>query len=451
MSDRNTTIGHRPVVAIIGRPNVGKSRLFNRLVGKRVAIVEDIPGVTRDRNYADCAHEGRSFTLVDTGGLDPTATAGMTAKIRTQTEHAVGEADALILVLDGREGVTALDEEIVARLRRVRKPVVYAVNKIDTPSAEPSMADFYRLGVKPLIPISAEQGVGVDDLMETVLSAVPKSPDEEAAEETDSKGLIHVAVVGRPNVGKSTLINTLLGEDRLITDDTPGTTRDSIDTLVRRNDRSYLLIDTAGIRRRGRIERGVERYSIGRAQRSIERCDVAVLLLDGEEGPVEQDTKIAGLILKAGRGCLLAVNKCDIHTGDAEARRRIGVELQRRFVFLPWAEVAYLSALKGEGVEGLFDRIQSIYRSYTRRVTTGELNRWFEATISQHPPPSVKGRRTKLLYITQVKDRPPVFVIFANRTEILPPAYLRYLENNLRGTFDFTGVPIRLQVRGKPK
>ena len=330
-----------PLIAIIGRPNVGKSTLFNRILGTKAAIVDDVPGVTRDRHYADGNYCGRPFRLVDTGGLDPSATAGMIALIKHQSQLAIAEADILILLMDGRAGLTPADEEIVGLLRGAGKPVFVAINKIDTPKTEALLADFYRLGFNQLHPVSAEHGLGVDELLEAIMPLLP-----EPAEDTAEKEIPRIAVVGRPNVGKSTLVNTLFGQERMVVSEVPGTTRDAIDTLVTYQGRRYLFTDTAGIRRRGRVERGIEGYSVARAMRAMGRSDVAVLVLDGVEGITEQDTKIIGLVLKQGRACVLLVNKWDLRTGEAGARDRYTQELKRRLPFVPWAPVHFGSALK---------------------------------------------------------------------------------------------------------
>ncbi len=440
----------RPLVAIIGRPNVGKSTLFNRILGRRVAIVEDIPGVTRDRNYSEAAYSGRPFTLVDTGGLDPTAASGenILSQVKAQTELAIAEADILIMLFDGREGVTPLDQEIASRLRRLKKPVFYAVNKIDTPKSEPLTAEFYRLGIKTLYPVSAEHSKGVDELMEAIEPLLP--PRSEAEEQGDATAAApRVAVVGRPNVGKSTLINALLGENRLVTDATPGTTRDTIDSLVRHDDKMYHFIDTAGIRRRGKIEHGVERYSLSRALTAIERCDLAVVVLDAMEGIVEQDTKIIGQALKARKGCLILVNKWDLRRDDPKAREKVALELRRRLSFLPYAPILFISALKATPIKEIFEKIDAIVTAYSRRISTGALNRAFEQAVAAHPPPQRSGRPVKLNYITQAETRPPTFVIFSNRPEQVKEPYLRYLENFLRETFDFTGTPLAIRLRKK--
>jgi GTPase len=440
----------RPIVAIIGRPNVGKSTLFNRILGHRVAIVEDIPGVTRDRNYAEAAYSGRPFTLVDTGGLDPLFASGASilSQVKAQTELAIKEADILIMLFDGREGVTTLDQEITSLLRRMKKPIFYAINKIDTPKSEPLTAEFYRLGIKTLFPVSAEHSKGVDELLEAIEPLLPPRPEDEEAKEAPAAAP-RVAVVGRPNVGKSTLINALLGENRLVTDSTPGTTRDSIDSVVLHNDKTYHFIDTAGIRRRGKIERGVERYSLSRALTAIERCDLAVVVLDAVEGIVEQDTKIIGQALKARKGCLILVNKWDLRQHDAKAREKVSSELKRRLVFLPYAPILFISAIQRAPVKEIFEKLDAIVTAYSRRISTGALNRAFEQAVAANPPPQRTGRPVKLNYITQAETRPPTFVIFCNRPEQVKDPYLRYLENFLRETFDFSGTPLTIRLRKK--
>lgn len=436
-----------PLVAIIGRPNVGKSTLFNRILGHRNAIVDDVPGVTRDRNYAETTYRGRRFRLVDTGGLDPAATEGMLSLIRQQAQLAIAEADILIFVMDGRTGLTPADEEIAALLRRVKKPVLYTVNKIDTPKLESLVSDFYRLGQDKLYGVSAEHGLGVDDLLEAIFPMLPPASEEAGGPEPP-----RVAVVGRPNVGKSTLINTLLGQERVVVSDVPGTTRDPIDTAVAYQGRQYIFTDTAGIRRRGRVEPGIERYSVSRAVSAMGRSDLAVLILDGVEGVTEQDTKIAGLALKQGRACILVVNKWDLRAGEADARKRYEAELQRRFRFLTWAPVLFGSALKPEFVAQLFPQIDCVMAAFTKRVPTGLLNKFLQAVIEDHPLPVRKGRPTKAvksIFITQVATKPPTFVLFVGRPEDVDASYLRYLEKRIRDEYEFSGTPIRILVRQK--
>ncbi len=439
--------GPPPLVAIIGRPNVGKSTLFNKILGQKVAIVDDVPGVTRDRNYADATYRTRKFRLVDTGGLDLSSSDSMLTLIRRQSELAIAEADILIMLLDGRSGLTPPDHEVVKLLRGVTKPLFYAVNKIDTPKSEPLLADFYKLGADELYPISAEHGLGVAELLDAVYPLLPA-----ADESGDLQQLPRVAVVGRPNVGKSTLVNALLGEERVVVSNVPGTTRDPVDSLVTHQDQSYVFTDTAGIRRRGKIDRGIEGYSVLRSLRAIGRSDIAVLLLDGVEGVTEQDTKIAGAILKQGRACILLINKWDLRVGDQNARQAYELEFHRRFPFLAWAPVLYASALKPDSIRRLFPLLKDVHGMFTKRVSTGALNIWLQKILLTHPLPARKHKPTagtKSAFITQVATKPPVFALFVGHPEDITPAYLKYLENQLRETYHFTGTPLRIMVRKK--
>ncbi len=439
--------GPPPLVAIIGRPNVGKSTLFNKILGTKVAIVDDVPGVTRDRNYADATYRTRKFRLVDTGGLDLSSSDSMLTLIRRQSELAIAEADILIMLLDGRSGLTPPDHEVVKLLRGVTKPLFYAINKIDTPKSEPLLADFYKLGADELYPISAEHGLGVAELLDALYPLLP------ATEESDElQQLPRVAIVGRPNVGKSTLVNALLGEERVVVSNVPGTTRDPVDSLVTHQDQSYVFTDTAGIRRRGKIDRGIEGYSVLRSLRAIGRSDIAVLLLDGVEGVTEQDTKIAGAILKQGRACILLINKWDLRAGDQSARQTYELEFRRRFPFLAWAPVLYGSALKPESIQRLFPLLKDVHGMFTKRVSTGALNIWLQKILETHPLPARKHKPTagtKSAFMTQVATKPPVFVLFVGHPEDITPAYLKYLENQLRETYQFTGTPLRIMVRKK--
>jgi GTP-binding protein len=435
-----------PVVAIIGRPNVGKSTLFNRILGKKTAIVDDVPGVTRDRNYADANYRNRPFRLVDTGGLDPSASEGMLALIKRQSELAIAEADILILLMDGRTGLMPQDQEVVRLLRGTTKPLFVAVNKIDTPKVETMVADFYQLGIEQLYPISAEHGMGVAELLDAVY------PHLLPLDEQQELHMPRVAVVGRPNVGKSTLVNAVLGEDRVVVSDVPGTTRDSIDSLAVFEGRRYLFTDTAGIRRRGKIDRGIEGYSVARSLRAIGRSDVAVLLLDAEEGVTEQDTKIAGVVIRQGRACLLMVNKWDLREGDAKAKQQYEKELRRRFPFLSWAPVLFASAIKPDSLRRLFPTIDEVFASFSKRIPTGELNEWLQKILATHPLPVRKGKPTKITksaFITQVAVQPPVFALFVGHPQDMTVAYIRFLENQLRETYGFSGAPIRLLIRKK--
>jgi GTP-binding protein len=436
-----------PLVAIIGRPNVGKSTLFNRILGARTAIVDDVPGVTRDRNYADTTYRGRRFRLVDTGGLDPSASEGMLALIRRQSQIAIAEADILILVMDGRAGLTPPDEEVIRLLRGTRKPVFVAINKLDTPKSDPLIADFYRLGQDRLYPLSAEHGLGVAELLDAIFPFLPESSDQD-----DDQEMPRVAIIGRPNVGKSTLVNTLLGQERVVVSEEPGTTRDPIDSIVTYQDRRYLLTDTAGIRRRGRIDRGIEGYSVARSLRTIGRSDLAILLLDAVEGVTEQDTKIAGLVLRQGRACIVLVNKWDLREGDVRARAEYEADLRRRFPFLSWAPVLFASALKPDSLREIFPSIDRVAAAFTSRVPTGSLNKFLQEIVEEHPLPVRKGkpsRTTKSVYMTQVATRPPAFALFVGQPENVTPSYLRFLENRLRAEYQFSGSPIRILVRRK--
>ncbi len=438
--------GPPPLVAIIGRPNVGKSTLFNKILGAKIAIVDDIPGVTRDRNYADATYRNRKFRLVDTGGLDLSSSDSMLTLIRRQSELAITEADILMVLLDGRSGLTPPDHEVVRLLRGVTKPLFYVINKIDTPKSEPLLADFYKLGTDQLYAISAEHGMGVAELLDAIYPLLP------SVDEADVPPLPRVAVVGRPNVGKSTLVNALLGEERVVVSNVPGTTRDPIDSLVTHQDQRYVFTDTAGIRRRGKIDRGVEGYSVLRSLRAIGRSDIGVLLLDGVEGVTEQDTKIAGAILKQGRACILLINKWDLRDGDTQARQEYELELRRRLSFLTWAPILYGSALKPDSVHRLFPLLKDVHAMFTKRVPTGALNTWLQKILDTHPLPARKHKPsavTKSAYITQVATKPPVFALFVGHPEDLTPSYLKYLENQLRETYHFTGTPLRIMVRKK--
>ncbi|HXV67932.1 MAG TPA: ribosome biogenesis GTPase Der [Nitrospira sp.] len=443
----STQLSALPMVTIIGRPNVGKSTLFNKILGAKTAIVDDVPGVTRDRNYAEATYRGRTFRLVDTGGLDPSASDGMLVLIRRQSEIAIAEADILILLLDGRSGLTPSDHEVVRLLRSVTKPVFVAVNKIDTPKADPLLADFYQLGRDELYPVSAEHGTGVAELLDAIHPLLPATSEADGSLQPP-----RIAVVGRPNVGKSTLVNALLGEERVVVSEVPGTTRDAIDLLVSHEGKRYLFTDTAGIRRRGKIDRGIEGYSVMRSLRAIGRSDLAILVLDGVEGVTEQDTKIAGAILKQGRACLLLVNKWDLRAGEAAARKDYELELRRRLPFLTWAPVLYGSALNPDSLRKLFPMIGQVHTMFTRRIATGTLNAWLQTILAQHPLPVRKGKPskvTKSVFVTQVATKPPAFALFVGHPQDVTAAYVRYLENQLRDAYGFSGTPLRLFVRKK--
>lgn len=435
---------HRPLVVIVGRPNVGKSTLFNRIVGHRTAIVDDVSGVTRDRNMAECDYQNRIFTLVDTGGLDLTDDDVIVEQIKYQTQAAIAEADLVIAVMDGRAGLSPLDTDLAKLLRPVTKPVFLAVNKIDTPQAEPLLADFYRLGVESIFPISAEGGLGVDELLEALLPYLPQAPDDQVQEEVP-----RIAVVGRPNVGKSTLVNAILGEQRLIVSDIPGTTRDPIDSMVTLQGRRYIFTDTAGLRRRGRIDRGIEGYSVVRAIRALGRSDVAVLVLDGVEGVTEQDTKIAGLIIQQGRGCIILVNKWDLRAGDPEAYPAYNLELARRFPFFAYVPVVFGAAIQSETLTRLFPKIDQVVADFSKRIQTRKLNLFLQELLEKNPIALVRGNPKKSVFITQVATKPPTFALFVKSAQKIPASYLRYLENAIRTEYGFEGIPLRMLVRSQ--
>lgn len=433
-----------PLVAIIGRPNVGKSTLFNKILGHKIAIVDDIPGVTRDRNIGDTDYRGRALRVMDTGGLDPSATEGLSAQVKRQAELAILEADILVILFDGRSGLTPLDDEIVKLVRGISKPIYLAVNKIDTAQAEPLLADFYRLGYSTLFPISAEHGLGVDELLEAMLAHFPPSADVAAPSVT-----ARVAVVGRPNVGKSTLVNTILGHERCVVSDEPGTTRDPVDTTVTIQRKTYVLTDTAGIRRRGRIHRGVEGYSVLRAMKALGRSDVAVLVLDGLEGITEQDTKIAGLIQKQGRACVVLVNKWDLRLHDDRAKDQFMHEFSRRLPFFHFVPVLFGSAKDPRIIRRVFAHINKVVEEFSKRVPTSRVNQFLQKALDENPLPWRAGHQVRSIFMTQVTAKPPVFVLFVRRPENVSPSYLRYLENSIRTHFGFVGTPLQILVRKK--
>ncbi|MDI9569601.1 MAG: ribosome biogenesis GTPase Der [Pseudomonadota bacterium] len=437
----------RPVIAVIGRPNVGKSTLFNRLAGRGKAIVIDEPGATRDRNYADGEWQGRPFVLIDTGGFEPAATDGILAQMREQTTLAMEEADIIVFLMDGRDGLTPADREIAAMLRKIEKPVFHVVNKIDGPKHEPLAYDFHALGVEAIFTLSAQHGQGVFELMDAMAHLLP----EEAAPPPEEEERRRIAVIGKPNVGKSSLINRLLGYERTIANPTPGTTRDSIDTPFERQGRSYLLVDTAGIRRKSRVSLTLEKYSIVQALKAIDRCDIAVILIDAVEGITEQDVKIAGLAHERGTACILAVNKWDLVAKDNET---IGVyvkDIKDKAKFLDFAPIVFISALSGQRVARLFDLAEKVYEQYTRRVSTGDLNRALRAFTGRNPPPRSGGRPNAFAYVTQAGVKPPTFIFFVRDPRAVHFSYERYLANQLREAFGFDSVPLRIFFKKKSK
>ena len=435
-----------PIIAIVGRPNVGKSTLFNRLVGRRKAIVDDRPGVTRDRNYALVERYDTPFTLIDTGGFEPVTDDRLLQQMREQSQLAMEEADIILFVMDGRQGLTEADRTVAGMLRRVDKPVFYVVNKVDGEKQELDTSDFYRLGIGEVWPLSAEHGRGVEDLMDEVLPLLPRR--ETPAEET---AVTRIAVVGRPNVGKSSLVNQLLGYERVVANPTPGTTRDAVDTPLTWHRKPFLLIDTAGIRRKGRISLKIETYSVVDALRSLDRADVALIVLNAEEGITEQDSKIAGYAYEAGRACIFVVNKWDTLVKDNSSVGKFVDRIRTDFKYLPFAPILFISAKTGQRISSVMAEVNKVMGEYRKRVGTGELNRVIAAATGAHPPPVVQGRRLKIYYATQVSTKPPTFTLFVSKPEGIHFSYERYLANKIREAFGFNGTPIRLLFRGKEK
>ena len=426
----------------MGRPNVGKSTLFNRLIGSRKAIVRDTPGVTRDRNHGTCEFGGWRATVIDTGGLDPTSEEPLTAQVRKQVLAAIAEADALVFVVDGREGLTPLDQETARLLRRVAKPVVVAVNKIDAKANEAAAAEIYGLGMEPVLLVSAEHGRGVAELIEALAMRLP-SPPSGADEEP---GPIRIAVVGRPNVGKSSLVNAIAGQDRVVVHSEPGTTRDAVDTLVTVEGRPYVLVDTAGLRRKGRTEGALDKLSAVMARRSLERADLALVVLDAAEGVTTQDARIAGYAEAAGRAVVLVVNKWDL-VGTADRAPEIVRALRERLPFLTHAPVVFTSARAGTGLRELFETIDRVALDYAKEISTGELNRVLTAAVERRPPAGFHGKTLKIFYGTQTATRPPTFLLFVNDPAALHFSYERYLVSALRERFGLAGCAVRLRLR----
>ena len=436
----------KPLVAIVGRPNVGKSMLFNKLTGRRTSIVEDTPGVTRDRIYGDCEWCGRTFSLVDTGGIEPSNDSDMLRFMRRQAEIGIELADAIIMVVDVRSGVTAADEDVATMLRKSGKPVALAVNKCDSIGpVNPDVYEFYSLGIGDLFETSAVHGHGTGDLLDWVLQNIP---EDDGQEETD--GIINVAIVGKPNVGKSSLLNRILGEERVIVSNVAGTTRDAIDSYFENSTGKYCFIDTAGMRRKSKVDDVIEKYSNMRSVSAIDRADVCLILIDANEGVTEQDTKIAGLVHEAGKAAIIVVNKWDaVENKETNTMRDMETQVRQGLSYMLYAPVIFLSALTGARVSGLFQMIQEVYKQNTSRITTGNLNAVLADATARVQPPTDKGRRLKIYYMTQAGTKPPHFVIFCNDARLFHFSYQRYLENQIREVFGLQGTPVRITIRQK--
>ena len=434
----------KPIVAIVGRPNVGKSTLFNQIGKKRVSIVEDFPGVTRDRIYLDAEWLNREFTMIDTGGIETDTEDKILTAIRHQAKLAMEEADAILFLVDGRAGVTTADEEVATMLRRTKKPVILGVNKIDNINNHELIYEFYNLGLGEPIPISAVNSMNLGDLLDRIIEVLP-----EESHVDDEKDEIRIALIGRPNVGKSSLVNAMLGEDRVIVSDIPGTTRDAIDTHFIKDGITFSLIDTAGMRRKGKIDLPVERYSVMRSLRAVDRSDVVLMVIDATSGVTEQDKKIAGYAHEAGKAVVIVVNKWDLIEKDDKTTLRFTEDIRKELIFMQYAPVVFTSALTKQRVHRLTDLIQYVAEQHTMRVQTSVLNEVITDAVDINPPPSVKGRRLKIFFATQPDVKPPTFILFVNDPEIMHFSYLRFLENRLRESFGFEGTPLKLIVRGR--
>jgi GTPase len=433
------------IVALVGRPNVGKSTLFNRLVGQQLAVVEELPGTTRDRIYGQVDWSGREFTLVDTGGIEGDPDTDLARLIRAQAKIAVDEADLIVFCVDAREGLTADDQAVADLLRRSGKPVAIAATKADNQTRRFDANDLYRLGYEDVIAVSALHGTGTGDLLDWMVERLPSA----TVAADSAEGQPKIAIVGRPNVGKSSLLNAIAGRERSIVFDRPGTTRDAIDTEIVHKEQPLTLIDTAGIRRRGKIEFGVEKYSVIRALRAISRADVVLIVVDAEEGVTAQDAHLAGYVRQAGRAAVLVINKWDALPRDREAALRFDARVRDDFKFMPWAPFVHVSAKTGSRVTRPLDLALEAYRQRQKRVSTGELNRVVREALAAHAPPSRRGRALRIFYVTQAEVEPPTFVFFVNDPELVHLTYERFLENQLRLAFGFEGTPIRLHFRGR--
>ena len=433
----------KPVIAIVGRPNVGKSMLFNKIIGQRLSIVEDTPGVTRDRIYGESDWNGRKFTLIDTGGIEPRTDNQILAFMREQAEIAMDHADVIVFLTDVKTGITASDQEVANMLLRSGKPVVLAVNKVDQ-GMSPDVYEFYNLGLGDPIAVSAVHGHGTGDLLDECVKYFPPEDGEEAEDDA-----IQVAIIGKPNVGKSSLTNKILGHQRVIVSDVAGTTRDAIDSRFENDKGKYVFIDTAGMRKKSRVEESIEKYSVLRSQMAIDRCDVCLILIDATEGVTEQDTKVAGMAHEAGKACIIVVNKWDLVEKDGKTMDKMRQEIRRDLSYMTYAPILFISALTGQRVDRLFELINYVNDQAATRITTGMLNNVLEDAQTRVQPPTDKGRRLKIYYVTQAGVKPPHFVFFCNDARLFHFSYQRYLENQLRSTFGLEGTPIKITIRQK--
>ena len=434
---------NKPIVAIVGRPNVGKSTLFNVIAGERISIVQDTPGVTRDRIYADCTWLNYSFTLIDTGGIEPESKDILLSRMREQAQIAIDTADVIIFLTDVRQGLVDADAKVADMLRRSKKPVVLTVNKVDDMNRlMPDVYEFYNLGIGEPMPISSAERLGIGDLLDEVVKYFPE-PD--GADEQDERP--RIAIIGKPNVGKSSIVNRLLGFDRVIVSDIAGTTRDAIDTTIVHNGKEYIFTDTAGLRRKSKVKEEIEHYSVIRAVAAVERSDVAILVIDAKEGATEQDAKIAGIAHERGKGIIIAVNKWDAVEKDNYSTKKYTEKIRDILSFIPYADIVFISALTGQRLVKLYDYIDTVIANQNMRIATGVLNSILSDAVAQMQPPSDKGKRLKIFYMTQVGVKPPTFAVFVNNKELAHFSYIRYLENKLREAFGFGGTSLKFLIR----
>ncbi|MGE4282642.1 MAG: ribosome biogenesis GTPase Der [Clostridia bacterium] len=437
----------KPVVAIVGRPNVGKSTLFNKIVGERISIVEDTPGVTRDRIYAEAEWLNRKFTIIDTGGIEPDSKDEILAQMRRQAEVAIETADVIMLMVNVRDGMTASDKDIADMLQKSRKPIILVCNKVDNVGAPPlELYEFFNLGLGEPLAVSSTHGLGLGDLLDTIFEYFPDQQEDEYGED-----VIKVAVIGKPNAGKSSLINKILGEDRVIVSNIPGTTRDAIDTYFEKAEQKYVFIDTAGMRKKGKIYENVERYSVIRSLTAVERSDVCLIMIDAVDGVTEQDTKVAGYAHEQGKASIIVVNKWDLIEKDDKTMHHFRQDVMDGLSYMTYAPIAFISAKTGQRVEKLFELIKYVSQQHATRISTGTLNDVVNEAVAKVQPPSDKGKRLKILYSTQASVKPPVFVLFVNDRELMHFSYERYIENQIRGTFGLEGTPVRFIIRERSK